>query len=353
MHLFRCSPRSFFSSRFSSSAAYAPSASTIANRFLTKCQAAGPQTRTQALDANQLQLFSLTLNRNHLYSNTPALSNAPAPPVGTPVPPGYHLVYFTPAFLESELGSDGTDLSYNPDAPFTRRMWAGGEVQWPRAPDGRLNLLRVGQEVREMTKFLSAEAKVIKKTGEEMIIVGLEKVFENEHGVALTDRRSWVFRPALKVPSPSEEPRSYPPLLTSKPPAPPSPSSPTTKVYTRNLRQTPESLFRMSALTFNGHKIHYSVPWAREVEGHRGLVVHGPLNLVSILDFWRDAQEHGNANPEDMLPLSISYRATNPLYAGEEYQICLEMDGEYSKANIYNAEGVVCMKAEIKGPKID
>ncbi|WEW59694.1 hypothetical protein PRK78_005174 [Emydomyces testavorans] len=326
----------------------APSATTIASKFLARCQSAGPQTRTQVLDANQLQLLSLTLNRNHLYSNTPALSNAAAPPpAGTPVPPGYHLVYFTPAFLESELGVDGTDVSYNPDAPFTRRMWAGGEVRWPRTADGKLNLLRVGQEVRETTKLLKAEAKVIKKTGDEMIVVGLEKVFENEAGVALIDRRNWVFREALKLPS-STEPRQSPPAIsTSKPPPPPNPSSATAKVYTRNLCQTPETLFRMSALTFNGHKIHYSLPWAREVEGHRGLVVHGPLNLISILDFWRDMREKEGGDPQAIVPESISYRATHPLYAGEEYQIVLEEDGTLTQANIYNSDGVVCMKADI------
>ncbi|EER23012.1 hypothetical protein CPC735_020400 [Coccidioides posadasii C735 delta SOWgp] len=333
----------------SSTATSAASASTVASRFLAKCQSIGPQTRTQLLDANQLQLFSLTLNRNNLYSNTPALSNAAPPPVGTPVPPGYHLIYFTPAFLESELGVDGTDVSYNPDAPFTRRMWAGGEVHWPRTAEGKLNLLRVGQEVQETTRCLSAEPKVIKKTGEEMIVVGVEKVFKNEHGVALIDKRNWVFREALKVPSPSE-PRLSPPLpLTSKPPPPPKPSSPTARIHARNLRQTPESLFRMSALTFNGHKIHYSLPWAREVEGHKGLVVHGPLNLISILNLWRDVREQSGGDPQEIVPDSISYRATNPLYAGEEYQIVLEEDGKSTKANIYNPDGVICMKADILG----
>lgn len=105
----------------------------------------------------------------------------------------------------------------------------------------------------------------------------------------------------------------------------------------------------MSALTFNGHKIHYSLPWAREVEGHRGLVVHGPLNLVSILDFWRDVREQEGGDPQNIAPASIEYRATHPLYAGEEYQIALQADGELTKAHIYNPEGIVCMKADIIG----
>lgn len=164
-------------------------AASVASAFLSRFQSQGPQTRTQILDANQLQLLSLTLGRPSLYSGAPSLSNAPAPANGTPVPPGYHLVYFTPAFLERDLGPDGTDASYNPDTPFTRRMWAGGEVVWPRDASGKPNLLRVGQEVQEITKVLSAEPKIVRKTGEAMIVVGVEKAFVNEDGVAVLDRR--------------------------------------------------------------------------------------------------------------------------------------------------------------------
>jgi len=174
----------------------------VADSFLSRFQSLGPQIRTQTLDANQLQLLSLTLNRPSLFPNSPSLSNSPtAPPLDTPVPPGYHLVYFTPAFLESELGADGTDASYNPQAPFTRRMWAGGEVLWPRGADGKPNPLRVGQRVSETTRVLSAESKIIKKTGEDMIVVGVEKEFANEQGISIVDRRSvisavfnWTFK---------------------------------------------------------------------------------------------------------------------------------------------------------------
>jgi hypothetical protein len=165
-------------------------ASSVAASFLSRFQSLGPQTRTQIIDANQLQLLTLTLNRPTLFPGAPPLSNgAPPPQSATPVPPGYHLAYFTPAFMENELGADGTDTSYNPDAPFTRRMWAGGEVLWPRGADGNPNLLRVGQQVQETTQVLSAESKIVKKTGEDMIVVGVEKEFANEYGVSIIDRR--------------------------------------------------------------------------------------------------------------------------------------------------------------------
>ncbi|KAL1957583.1 hypothetical protein VTO42DRAFT_5694 [Malbranchea cinnamomea] len=331
------------------------SAATIASRFISKFQSIGPQTRTQILDANQLQLCSLTLNRNSLYPGYPVLSNSAPPAPGTPVPPGYHLVYFTPAFLEEELGLDGTDASYNPEAPFTRRMWAGGEVVWPRRENGKgLNLLRVGQEVRETTRLLSAVPKVIKKTGDEMIVVGVEKVFENEDGVALIDRRNWVFREALQIPDEAARAKLRESFASSagttpKPSSQPLTYTTTGNTHTRTLCQSPVTLFRFSALTFNAHKIHYSLPWAQEVEGHRGLVVHGPINLISILNLWRDVKGAKEGDPEMVVPESISYRATSPLYAEEEYKIVLEEDGGTSKVNIYNSCGEVSMKAEISG----
>lgn len=165
----------------------ADSPSTIASNFLARINARGPVKKTQFLDANQLQLFSLTLNRPFVQPGV-SIEDKP-PPKGTPIPPGYHIAYFTVPFLEKELGFDGTDTSYNPDAPFTRRMWAGGEVSWV---GGDKNPLRIGQEVQEATRILSAEAKRT-KAGDEMIVVGVEKVFENEGGVSLVDHR-WVCR---------------------------------------------------------------------------------------------------------------------------------------------------------------
>jgi hydroxyacyl-ACP dehydratase HTD2-like protein with hotdog domain len=126
------------------------------------------------------------------------------------------------------------------------------------------------------------------------------------------------------------------------------------RVRTRLLRQSPVTLFRFSALTFNPHKIHYSVPWARDVEGHKDIVVHGPLNLISILDFWRDVRQQqqwgeGDRHISLIVPEMISYKATNPLYADEEYQLVLEEHRNEVTANIYAPGGAVAMTAAILG----
>ena len=140
--------------------------------------------REQVLDANQLRLLTLTLGRPSLHAGgSKAVDSAPKD--GTPVPPGYHLVYFLPAFLEQDLGKDGTDKTLNPLSPWTRRMWAGGELEWTQDPS---RILRIGQNVKETTRVTSAQAKEM-KSGGSLIIAGLEKTFENEKGVALVDRR--------------------------------------------------------------------------------------------------------------------------------------------------------------------
>lgn len=86
------------------------------------------------------------------------------------------------------------------------------------------------------------------------------------------------------------------------------------------MRWSPVGLFRFSALTFNGHRIHYDGGWTRRIEGHRAPVVHGPLNLIGMLDYWRDRCKDGGG-PVDQPPSRISYRTWAPLYAGDEYSI--------------------------------
>lgn len=286
--------------------------------------------RKQLFDANQAQLLSLTLGRPKIYEGIPITKDAP--PEGTPLPPGYHLVYFTPTILEQDLGRDGTDRTVNPLSPFTRRMWAGGELEWSQEPS---TLLRVGQTVQETTKMLSAEPKIL-KTGAEMLVVGVEKTFETANGLALVDRRNWVFQKEI-----TSDNRVTPSLRPEEKPLPDG-------EYTRDFAQSDVSLFRFSALTFNAHKVHYSPEWCREVEGHRNSVVHGPLNLINMLDLWRDTARGLEA---EAMPKSIAYRAMSPLYVGDLYRILLQKDGDVGKgtwrAEIWDSFGKQAMKGSI------
>ncbi|TVY85073.1 Mesaconyl-C(4)-CoA hydratase [Lachnellula suecica] len=293
------------------------SATSVASQFLAKSQSLPPSTQSQLLDANQLQRFSATLSRPELSRTWPEN--------GTPLPPCYHLAYFTPAQIEEELGRDGTDTTFNPPRPFTRRMWAGGELEWVAGPSG---LLKIGQQVTETTKLISSVGKKT-RAGEEMVVVGVEKEYNNGQGVALIDRRNWIFRPEITIPqAPASRPAEVPLPEGS---------------HIRDFTQTPVTLFRFSALTFNAHKIHYSKEWCREVEGHRDLVVHGPLNLINIINFWRDV------NGGKAVPRKVTYRATSPLYVGEPYRIVLEEEkNKITEAKIVDSYGKVGMVGHIE-----
>ena len=231
----------------------------------------------------------------------------PAP--GTPIPPGYHLVYFTPSDLESELGPDGTDQTFTPPAPFSRRMWSGGLVRWnPENP------LRVGDLVTEETRLLGVTAKTDRK-GNPMLLARVGKLFHNEKGFAVEEERSWVFLETVHIPlrpitvqknSELELSRVKDIKSTAGGPFP-----------LRDLRWSAKALFRFSALTFNAHMIHYNDPYTRYVEQRPGLVVHGPLNLINMLDYWRDV--HGQDG--NIQPVEVTYRAIAPVHATESYHI--------------------------------
>lgn len=326
----------------------------VADAFLSKFSNGQTFVRTQLLDANQLRLFSLTLDRGHLWPSSPLPSKnleEVEPPAGTPVPPAYHLAYFTPAQLPGVLGLDGTDASFNPDAPFTRRMWAGGSCHWPGADPKSASpaLLRVGDVVTEVTKVLSCEPKVIRKTGESMLVVGVEKEFRNSKDeLCVLDRRNWVFRPALDssksaslVPKPSE--------LSSV-----ELEQAAKGRIIREYNRSEATLFRFSALTFNAHRIHYDKPWATAVEGHRNVVVHGPMNLITMLDLWRNErvrQDRGATGRSELVfPQSIVYRATSPVYAGEPYRVMMESEAvgkTEADVQVVSNDGTVCMKGTI------
>ncbi|KAL6414376.1 mesaconyl-C4 CoA hydratase [Ilyonectria robusta] len=331
--LARAQRRGFVASSRCYKATAAEAASHLLENFAEKSVV-----RRQFIDGNQLQKLLLTLGQTSIQGAD--VSEVP-PVAGTPVPQGYHLAYFTPNGTEKELGADGTDRTFNASAPFTRRMWAGGKMKWPAPSSGAL--LRVGDEVEERTRLVSATAKKSRSAGE-MVLVEVEKEFWGPNGLALVDQRSWVFRPEI---DPETAPPAPEPLadVTRGPSLTKDFTNNGDDFLTRELRWSPTGLFRFSALTFNGHMIHYNEGWTRNVESHAGLVVHGPLNLINLLNYWKDVHGYGEG------PSSISYRAMAPLYAGQTYHIKTSDVRDTDKGKVWDVvvekDGVVCMKSEI------
>ncbi|KAJ4324153.1 hypothetical protein N0V84_003986 [Fusarium piperis] len=237
-----------------------------------------------------------------LSPQTPASSSpkVASPPI--PLPQGHHLVYFPIQLAPSKLIPDGADPDHSPGPPFTRRVWAGGEVVY-------------GKRWREMT--LSCRPVVCREKVEDVSLRGREgeeKVFVDvwrRYGVGherVEERKEWEIEERRTLVFMREEETS-PLARVIKYPHPPSHSISVTPSATH--------LFHFSALSFNAHSIHIDPVYAQEVDGHRALLVHGPLTLALMLRVLND-----HIGPA-LSVSKFSYRNYAPLYVDEQMTIHL------------------------------
>ncbi|CAM5780494.1 MaoC family dehydratase N-terminal domain-containing protein [Ottowia pentelensis] len=235
------------------------------------------QAMPAALDAAALQRLRAWTGRSEevhdditaapLRGWSATLDRTDAPPrPGDAVPPLGHWLYFLPQAPQGELGADGHPRrgGFLPPVPLPRRMWAGGRLAWQADTP-----LRVGDAARRVSRIESVSHKS-GRSGE-MVFVLVKHDVHNARGLALTEEHDIVYRGA--------------PLPGATPPAPQAAEQ--QAPWRREIVPDPVLLFRYSALTFNGHRIHYDRRYVTEVEGYPGLVVHGPLIATLLVDLAR------------------------------------------------------------------
>jgi 3-methylfumaryl-CoA hydratase len=215
------------------------------------------ETTPDSITTAPLRALSATLDRD----------DAPPEP-GSVVPPLWHWLYFLPHARQSEIGPDGHPRrgGFLPPVPLPRRMWAGGRLRWDSG-----NALQVGQEVERISTIQSVKHKA-GRSGE-LLFVQVEHQFRNAQGVALTEEHDIVYRP-LAQPGEAAPAPQKPPLAGQA-------------AWSRTIVPDDVLLFRYSALTFNGHRIHYDRQYVTQVEGYPGLIVHGPLIATLLVDLVR------------------------------------------------------------------
>jgi len=241
----------------------------------------------------------------------------PPPRDGDPLPPLWHWLYFLPLYRHSEAGPDGHSArgGFLPPVELPRRMWAGSRMQFARP-------LRVG----ERAKRVSTVVDVTHKTGRsgELVFVVVRHELTGDAGPALTEEHDIVYREA---PRPGDAP-------TAAQPAPPEAE------WSREIAPDPLLLFRYSALTFNGHRIHYDRRYCTEVEGYPGLVVHGPLLATLLLDLLRRERP-------DAPVASFRFRALSPIFDIAPFTVCgmPEPDDRAIRLWVRGPEGTLAMDA--------
>jgi 3-methylfumaryl-CoA hydratase len=229
-----------------------------------------------------------------------------------PAPLGIHWCLAPAVAPTSRLGPDGHPArgGFLPPVPLPRRMWAGGELVFERP-------LRIGETVRRTSRIEDVALK--QGRSGPLCFVTMRHDIEADGAVAIRERQDIVYRGMDANPAPS---------------APP----PEAETWRRDVEASPVLLFRYSALTFNGHRIHYDRRYCLETEGYPGLVVHGPLQATLLLHLAAELRD-------GTTPARFTFRGVAPAFDG-----VLKLNASETDAGLRlwtsDADGRRCMEAE-------
>ena len=251
-----------------------------------------------------------------------------APAEGEPLPPFWRWLYFLDAHPPSRLGRDGhprRGVGLIPDLGPPRRMWAGGRLE-------RRRPLILGRPAR----LISSVVGVNRKQGRSgpLAFVTLRHEAYDAEGLAEIEEQDLVYR---EDPSPGAAPTSDPSPAPKTAPQ----KADQTATWRRDWTADTTLLFRYSALTFNGHRIHYDLDYARDVEGYAGLVVHGPLLATLLLEL---AMARRGA---DQLS-HFAFRARAPVTHFQRFATCGEPAERGAQLWIEREDGALAMTAEAR-----
>lgn len=238
-------------------------------------------------------------------------------PEGT-VPPLGHWLYFLPRARQQDIAQDGHPHrgGFLPPVALPRRMWAGGRLDF-------LAPLTVGQGMRRLSTIKDVSAKS-GRSGD-MVFVAVQHEIFTPQGLAVREIHDIVYRQPAR---PGDAP-------------PPAELPPTQAVWRRDLVPDPVLLFRYSALTFNGHRIHYDRDYCRDVEGYPGLIFHGPLTATLLADlFLRE-------NPGATVT-AFRFRAKRPLFDIHPLTLCGAPGPDGATLWALDHTGAVAMTAELE-----
>jgi 3-methylfumaryl-CoA hydratase len=240
----------------------------------------------------------------------------PPPAAGSSLPPLWHWLYFLPMQRQSEIGPDGHAHrgGFLPPVSLPRRMWAGGRLAFVQP-------LRVGDEVTRNSRIASITAKDARSGP--LVFVTVEHEISNRAGLAMREAHDIVYR---DVPAPGTA-------------GVPAARAPADESFARTIVPDDVLLFRYSALTFNGHRIHYDRRYVTEVEGYPGLIVHGPLIATLLVDLLRRERPGVELRRFD-------FKALSPLFDLHPFAVCGRPDGDRRFALwARDAEGGLAMRA--------
>ena len=255
------------------------------------------------------------------YAALSAMLDRPAerPAQGTPLPALWHWLYFLPLHRQSDIGPDGHAKrgGFLPPVPLPRRMWAASQLEFHHP-------LFIGDSLTRTSTIVDVTEKSGRTGPLVFVKVRHELCGGNESSLAVTEFHDIVYREA---PKPSDE------AATPK-------AAPASATWEKKWLADDVLLFRYSALTFNGHRIHYDRRYVTEVEGYPGLVVHGPLIATLLLDLLRHQLPNVSI-------AKYEFRAIRPLFDTNPLFVCGEPQTDAKTIHLWakDHEGWLAMDA--------
>jgi 3-methylfumaryl-CoA hydratase len=237
---------------------------------------------------------------------------------GTPLPPLWHWLHFLPLARARDIGPDGHARrgGFLPPVELPRRMWAGSRFEFHRP-------LRVGDIVRKRSTIERVEPKSGRSGALVFVTVRHELAREADATPALIDWHDIVYR---------EAPRPGAPAAAPLP-------APAQALWSRTRMPDDVLLFRYSALTFNGHRIHYDRRYVTEVEGYPGLVVHGPLIATLLPELLHEHLAGAEV-------ARYRFKALRPCFDGRPLHVCGRPEGAVVRLWATDREDALAMDAE-------
>ena len=234
------------------------------------------------------------------------------------LPPLWHWIFFLEMAPHRALSSDGHPRKggFLPPIELPRRMWAGSRLTFHKP-------LQTGAEASKTSTIQSIQFKEGRSGSLAFVCVNHE--ISDSGGLSISEEQDIVYR-------------DNPLLSVGKPQATP---APTQHDYFMSVSPDPVLLFRYSALTLNGHRIHYDRDYATQVEGYPGLIVHGPLLATYLLELV--ARQY----PAKEV-YSFEFKAVSPVFDGADFTVCGMTPNEDGKCELWikNEAGDLCVKGE-------
>ena len=234
---------------------------------------------------------------------------------GAALPPLWHWFYFLPRAPQALLSEDGHPQrgGFLPPISYPRRMFAGSRLHFHRP-------VRIGQPAQRLGEIRDVVLKS-GRSGHLAFVTVAYRLMQNGE-LCIEEQQDIVYRepgPAVPAPVPSD----WPPVPEG--------------AWSRTVTPDPRLLFRFSALTFNAHRIHYDRPYALNAEGYPGLVVHGPLTAMLLLNLVRQS------SPRPII--GFSFRGRAPLFDLAPFRLVGQPEGDQVKLEAQGPDGQVALSA--------